>query len=442
MKIKLSDHFNYKKLIRFVAPSVIMMLFTSIYCVVDGFFVSNFVGEEGFAAVNLIYPVVMCISAFGFMFGSGGSALVSKTFGEKSSDLANKYFSLIVYVTVILGVILSVLGICFIDKIIILLKADESIYSHVKIYGVTLLVGLTPFMLQSVFQSFFVTAEKPKLGLYFVIGAGITNMVLDALFIAVFKWGVFGAALATILSQSVGGILPLIYFSIKNDSLLRLKKTKFYFKALLKTCTNGASELMVNVSMSLVNILYNFQLMRILGNSGIVAYGFVMYVSFIFSAVFIGYTMGVAPLIGYNYGAKNNVELKNLFNKSIKIIVVGGIIMFVSSQLLAVPLTSLYLGYSKYLYDISIKAFRIFSLSFIVFGINIFASGFFTALSDGVVSAIISFLRTLLFQVIAVIVLPIFFQENGVWFSALTAETLSLIVSVIFFITYRKKYNY
>ena len=442
MKIQLSDHFNYKKLFKFVAPSIIMMLFTSIYGVVDGFFVSNFVGEEGFAAVNLIYPVVMCVAAFGFMIGAGGSALVSKTFGENKKELANRYFSMLIYATIILGVLLTTIGILFIDYVISFLKADESISKHVKIYGVTLLVGLTPFMLQSVFQNFFITAEKPKLGLYVVVGAGVTNMVLDALLIAVFKWGVFGAALATILSQSVGGILPLFYFGFKNDSLLRLGKTKFYVGAFFKSCTNGASELMVNVSMSLVNILYNFQLMKILGNSGIVAYGFIMYVSFIFAGVFIGYTMGVAPLVGYNYGAKNSVELKNLFTKSVLVIIIGGAIMFIISQLLAVPLTSLYLGYSEYLYNISLRAFRIFSLSFLVFGLNIFSSGFFTALNNGVVSAVISFLRTLVFQVLSVIVLPIFFFADGVWFSALTAEALSLIVTIIFFITLRKKYEY
>ena len=442
MKIKLSDHFTYKKLMRFVTPSVIMMIFTSIYCVVDGFFVSNFAGENGFAAVNLIYPVIMCIAAFGFMIGSGGSALVSKTFGEKKNELANRYFSMLIYVTIIVGVVLSTLGIVFIDSIVKFLKADDLIREHVKNYGVIMMIGLTPFMLQNVFQSFFVTAEKPKLGLYFIIGAGVTNMVLDALFVAVFKWGVKGAATATILSQMVGGILPLIYFISKNNSLLRLGKTKFYGKALFKTCTNGASELMINISMSLVNILYNFQLMKFLGNSGVVAYGFIMYVSFIFAAVFIGYTMGVAPIVGYNYGAKNHDELHSIYGKSIKTIVIVGVIMFAISQILAYPLTYIYLGYSNYLMELSLRAFRIFSISFIVFGINIFGSGFFTALNNGFVSALISFLRTLLFQVLAVTILPIFFKEDGIWFSVVVAETLSLIVTIICFITHKKKYKY
>lgn len=442
MRIQLSEHFTYKKLLRFVAPSVVMMIFTSIYCVVDGFFVSNFAGEDGFAGVNLIYPIIMCISAFGFMIGSGGSALVSKTFGEGKHELANRYFSMLIYATVIIGVLLSAIGIVFIDYIIIFLKASDNIIPHVKNYGAIMMIGLTAFMLQNVFQSFFVTAEKPKLGLYFMIGAGVTNMVLDALFVAVFKWGVKGAATATIISQAVGGFLPLIYFLSKNSSLLRLGKSAFYPKALLKTCTNGASELMINISMSVVNILYNFQLMKFLGNDGIVAYGFIMYVSFIFAAIYIGYTMGVAPLVGYNYGAKNNYELKNLFSKSVKLIAFSGGIMFLLSQILSAPLTNLYIGNNASLNSLSLHAFRIFAISFLVFGVNIFGSGFFTALNNGFVSALISFLRTLLFQVLAVTILPIFFKENGIWFSVVVAEILSIIVTLICFAIYKKKYNY
>ncbi|MBQ7335567.1 MAG: MATE family efflux transporter [Clostridia bacterium] len=318
MSIQLSDHFTYKKLMRFTLPSIVMMIFSSIYGVVDGFFVSNFAGKTPFAAVNFIMPFLMILGAVGFMFGTGGSALIAKLLGEGKKEKANRLFSLFVYVSAILGIVIAIIGILVIRPIASLLGAEEEMLENCVLYGRIILVALPLFMLQMEFQSFFITAEKPQLGLWATVISGVTNMVLDALLIAVFELGIAGAAVATAISQAVGGILPLVYFlSPKNNSLLHLTKTEFDGKALFKACTNGSSELMSNVSMSLVGMLYNFQLMKYTGEDGIAAYGVLMYVSMIFMAVFIGYSIGTAPVIGYHYGAENHAELKSLLKKAI-----------------------------------------------------------------------------------------------------------------------------
>ena len=442
MKIKLSDHFTYKRLFQFVLPSIAMMIFISIYGVVDGFFVSNYAGKTEFAAVNLIMPFPMVLGAFGFMIGTGGSALVSITLGEGKKKEANEFFSMLIYVTIGVGFLLTVLGVVFTRQIAIFLGAEGKMLEYCVKYGRILLLALVPFMLQNVFQSFLVTAEKPTFGLVITVIAGVTNMVLDYVFIGVLRGGVVGAALATAISQFVGGMIPFVYFILPNKSQLGLIKAKINWSALMKTCFNGSSELMTNVSLSLVNMLYNFQLLRFAGEDGVAAYGVIMYVNFIFIAVFLGYAIGTAPIIGYHYGAANKDEMKNVYKKSILFNIVAGILMCVVAILLSGPLSKLFVGYDIDLYEMTKWGFSIFSISFLVTGLNIYASSFFTALGNGLVSALISFLRTLLFQVVAVLVLPIYFGLNGVWLAIVAAEGVALIVSVAFLLLYRKKYGY
>lgn len=442
MNIQLSDHFSYRRLIRFVIPSIAMMIFTSIYGVVDGLFISNFAGTTPFAAVNLIIPFTMILGAFGFMFGTGGSALVAMTLGQGKEEKANQYFSLLIYTAIILGVILAVLGIVFLRSISRFLGAEGEMLEYCVIYGRIILLALPAFMLQNMFQSFMITAEKPDMGLKVTILAGVTNMVLDALFIAFFKWGVAGAALATAVSQCIGGIIPLVYFARENTSPLRLTKTKFMGSVLLKTCTNGMSELITNISMSVVSILYNFQLMKIAGENGIAAYGVIMYLNFIFVAIFLGYAIGTAPIYGYDYGAANYDELQNVFKKSLILNTIAGLVLATSAILLAAPLSKLFVGYDKELLDMTIRGMRLFSISFYFCGYPIFGSSFFTALNDGVVSAIISFLRTLLFQIVAVLVLPMFLGLDGIWHSITVAELGATAVTVYFLVKKRKKYRY
>lgn len=442
MRIQLSEHFSYQKLLRFVLPSVVMMIFTSIYGVVDGLFVSNFVGKTPFAAVNLIMPLLMILGALGFMIGTGGSAIVSKTMGEGNLEKANQYFSMLVYVTIAGGILLTILGQIGIRPIAMAMGATENMIDDCVLYGRILLVSLTAFMLQNVFQSFFVTAEKPQLGLGITVAAGLTNMVLDFLFIAVFHWGVAGAAVATALSQVVGGIVPIFYFMRSNNSRLRISKAKWDGRALRKSCTNGSSELMTNVSMSLVNMLYNFQLMRLVGENGVAAYGVIMYVNLIFVSIFLGYSIGSAPIVGYHYGAANHEELKSLFRKSLTLIGIAGIVLTLLAVGLSGPLSKVFVGYDEELFALTKHGFRLYSLSFLVTGFNIFGSAFFTALNNGVVSATISFLRTLLFQIIVVLILPIFLGINGIWLAIVVAELMALVVTVLFFITKRKQYHY
>ena len=442
MQIQLSDHFDYKKLIRFVLPSVAMMVFTSIYGVVDGLFISNFVGSTAFAAINLVMPFAMVLGGVGFMIGTGGTALVAKTLGEGRRELANRYFTMMVYFTLILGVTLGILGITFIRPVSYLLGADEDTISYCVTYG-SIVIGFTvAFMMQNLFQNFLVVAEKPKLGLVATLAAGLTNMVLDALFIAVFRWGVVGAALATGISQLVGGILPLIYFMRPNDSLLRLTPARLELMPIVRAVTNGSSELMSNISTSLVSVVYNLQLLTYFGKNGVSAYGVIMYVQFIFIAIYIGYIIGAAPIVGYNFGANNKPELQNVFKKSIILMSSSGVVMTLLGLLLAPVLSSIFVGYDAELYDLTTRALRLFAPSFLLAGLNIFSSGFFTALNNGLVSAIISFLRTLVFQLLAVLLFPSLIGGDAIWWSVAFAELSAVLISFIFLVANHKKYGY
>ncbi len=440
--IQLSDHFTYKKLLEFTFPSIIMLVFTSIYSVVDGFFVSNYVGKTPFAAVNFIMPFLMILGSFGFMFGTGGGALIAKTIGEDKTEKANAIFSLLVYSSIILGIFLAVLGIIFIRPIAQFLGAEGQLLEDSIKYGRIILLAIPAYILQYEFQCLFAAAEKPQLGLYVTVAAGLTNMILDALFVAVFPFGLKGAAAATTLSQCVGGIIPLIYFFRPNTSFLQITKTSFDGKSLIRTVINGSSELMSNISMSIVSMLYNAQLLKYAGQNGIAAYGVLMYVSIIFQAVFIGYSVGAAPVISYHYGAKNHKELKGLLKKSSILIGIFAVIMFIAAENLAKPLALIFVGYDEGLLVLTIRAFLIYSFSFIFSGFAIFGSSFFTALNDGFTSAMISFFKTLIFQIAAVLIFPLIWKIDGIWFSVVAAEIMAVAMTIYFLVTQKEKYHY
>ena len=442
MAIKLSDHFTYNKVLRFTLPTVIMLVFTSVYGVVDGFFVSNVVGKTPFAAVNFIMPFLMILGAIGFMFGTGGGALIARSLGEGKNEKANRQFSLFVYTTFVIGLLLAGISIWKLPDIADFLGAKGQMHADCVVYGRIILIALPFYTLQFEFQMFFSTAEKPKLGLYMTVLSGVANILLDALFMAVFGWGIKGAAAATAISQVLGGLVPLIYFARPNKSLLRLGKTNFDKKALRRACTNGSSELMSNISMSVVSMLYNAQLLKYAGENGIAAYGVLMYVNFTFVSVFIGYSVGSAPLFGFHFGAKNADELKNLRKKSNVLISIASVVMLVSGYALAVPLSKMFVGYDKALLDMTVHGFRIFALSFLFAGFAIFGSGFFTALSDGLTSAIISFLRTLVFQIAAVLILPLLWGLDGIWISVVAAEAAAVALTFLFVKLKQKKFQY
>ncbi|MCI9174938.1 MAG: MATE family efflux transporter [Lachnospiraceae bacterium] len=442
MRIQLSDHFTYRRLLRFVISPVLMMICTSFYSIVDGFFVSNYVGKTPFAALNLVFPVCMAFGTVGIMMGTGGSAVVSKTLGEGKREAANRYFSMLVYFSIGLSLILSVIGFVFARPISIALGASGELLEGSVLYSRCLILALTPFVLQNVFQSFFVTAEKPGLSLRMSIAAGITNVVLDYLFIAVFGWGLAGAAFATGIGQVVGGILPLFYFAGKNDSLLRLTKAKLEWKIILKTFGNGSSEMVTNLSASMINILYNFQLMKLAGENGIAAYGIIMYVNFAFMAIYLGYAIGSSPVVGYHYGAGNHEELKNLRRKSMVLMGGAGILMTVLAEILTVPLVTIFANYDAELFAMTCHGFRLYALAFLAMGLNVWGSAFFTALGNGLISAAISFLRTLLFQIAMVLFLPLLLGIDGIWLAIGAAELLALMVTAAFLIANRKKYHY
>lgn len=442
MNIQLSEHFTSRKLLRFTLPSMVMMVFTSIYGVVDGIFISNFVGSDPFAAINLIMPFLMILGALGFMLGSGGSALVGYYLGMRQEKRANEIFSLLVYVLLGVGALLTVLGLLFLEPVARLLGADADLLPYCVRYARIVLLGLVPFTLQNVFQSFLVTAERPHFGLYITVGAGVTNMVLDALLVGVIPLGVEGAAIATVLSQCVGGILPLVYFARPNTSRLRLTRTRWELRPVLKSAANGSSEFMTNISMSIVTMLYNWQLLRLMGADGVTVFGIIMYVSFIFVALFLGYSMGSAPIVSFHYGAGNQEELKGLFRRSLTIILAMSAGLTVLAIVLAKPLAMIFVFYDPALLSVTTRALTIYAVSYLLTGFNIYASSFFTALNDGLVSALISFARTLVFQVLAVLTLPLLWEADGIWAAVILAEGLAALLSLACFLRFRRKYGY
>ena len=441
-RIQLSDHFTYRRLIRFTLPSILMMIFISIYGVVDGFFVSNYVGTTPFASLNLIMPFIMLFAAIGFMLGAGGSALTALTLGKGDQERANEIFSLVIYTGLVLGILCAVIGMIFAPKVAVLLGATARMLPYCVTYARVSMLGLPAFMLQNCFQTFLITAERPRMGLIVTVLAGVTNMILDALFMGAFRRGIGSAAAATIIGEYIGALVPLIYFFAPNHSKLRLTKTHFYGKALLKVIANGSSEFLSNISMSVVNMLYNWQLIRLAGENGVSAYGIIMYTNLIFTGVYFGYSMGVSPIAGYDLGARNTNELRNVFSRSIKIIAAAGIIMTASAISAAGPLAAIFAQKSPALLAMTTKAIRLYSLSYLIMGFNIFGSAFFTAMNNGAVSALISFLRTLVFQVSSLLILPLLLGINGIWLSIVAAEGMALIVTLTCLIRYRNVYHY
>lgn len=442
MNIQLSDHFSYRRLIRFVLPSILMMIFTSLYSIVDGFFVSNFAGKTPFAAVNLVMPLAMGGGVVGFMIGTGGCAIVSKTLGEEKKEQASEYFTMLTEASIIISIVLAIIGVIAIRPASIAMGAEGALIDYCVVYGRILFLGLPAFVLQNIFQSFFVAAERPDLSLKIAILAGLTNMLLDFILVGALHGGIAGAAIATVIGQIIGGLLPILYFAKSKNSLLYFTHAKFKPQILIRTCTNGASEMVTNLSMTIVNILYNLQLMKLAGEDGVAAYGVIMYVNFVFTAIFIGYSIGSAPIIGYHYGATHHDELKNIFRKSMVLLSVTGVIMTILSEILSAPLVAIFVGYDAKLFALTCRGFRLYSLMFLLTGFNIWGSAFFTALGNGMVSAAISFLRTLVFQIIVVLILPLLIGIDGIWLAVVVAEALALIVTWAAFISNKSRYHY
>ena len=442
MKIRLSDHFSYRRLLRFALPTILMMVFTSIYGVVDGYFISNYVGKTAFAAVNFIMPFLMLLGSLGFMVGAGGSALIGKLLGEGKAGDAKSLFSLLVWLTLGVSALIAAAGELVLRPVALALGADETMLYDCVRYGRILLLGLPALMLQFEFHSFFSTAEKPQMGLYVTLAAGCMNMLLDWLLVGVLRLDVEGAAWATVASQCVGGLVPLAYFLLPNSSLLRIGKTRFQGRALWKVLGNGSSEFVSNISMSVVSMLYNAQLMKYAGEDGVAAYGVLMYVCFIFISIFVGYSVGTAPIVSYHFGAGNTGELRSLLRKSLCVISGIALVMLAAGELLAGPLSRLYVGYDEGLMQMTLRAFRIFSFSFVFAAVPIYGSSFFTALNDGGTSAAISFLRTLVFQIAAVLLLPLLFGLDGIWYSLVVAELAATAVTAVFWIVKQPKFHY
>lgn len=443
MNIQLSDHFTYGKLIRFTMPSILMMLFTSIYGMVDGFFISNFVGKSAFAAINMIIPYLQILGGIGAMLGVGGSALVAKTLGEKNIPKARSYFTMMLYLMLFTGVLASIIGIFFIEPVAYLFGATESMLPDIKTYGIICLLFNLFLQAQYTFQNYLVVAEKPKFALKVIIIAGVTNMVLDAVFMGLLGMGVEGAALATGLSQCIAGILPFLWFlSKKNTSPLHFTRTKFEFKPMLQACINGSSEMLSSISGSITGILYNRQLMAYAGEDGVAAYGVVMYAAFIFIAIYIGYSNGSSPIMGYHYGAQNHKEMKNVLKKSLILLGCTSVILTTIAMVFARPISAIFVSYNASLLNMTTRAFTICAIPFLFMWFNMYTSSFFTALNNGPISAVISFVRALVFPVICIIFLPMLWDLDGIWMSLVISELAGTAIALIFMLALRKKYHY
>ena len=440
--MQFSQHFTYRKILYASLSSIVMMLFTSLYSVVDGLFLSNFAGKEAFAAVGFITPYLMMFNSVGFLFGTGGSALIAKMLGEKKEADANAVFTNLFLATAMTGVLLSVIGQLFLRPAAVFQGAEGSLLENSILYGRIYLLGTPACLTQFSFQALYPTSGKGKLGLKSAVACGLTNILLDALFLAAFSWGTIGAAVATAISQWIGGLIPLVFYSRKNDSQLRLVKSRFRGRDLLKICANGSSELVNNISISAVSLFYNMQLIAYAGSDGIAAYGIMTYVSFLFTAVFWGYISGVAPIISYHYGAENHRELHSLLKKSLTLVLGCSCLMFLLSELLARPIAAIYAGYAPELMAMSIHGFRLFALNFLCAGLSIFLSSFFTALNNGFISAVLSFSRVFVFQIPAVLLLPRVLGLDGIWISVGTAELLTVLLGTGFLLKNRDRYHY
>lgn len=437
-----SQHFTYGKLLRYAISPVIMMVFTSVYSVVDGLFLSNFSGKEAFAAVNFILPYLLLFGSIGFMFGTGGSALISKTLGEKDEQKANEIFSSLVLFSILMGVAAAAIGFLFLRPVALWLGASGPLLESSLLYGRIYLLGVPACVVQFEFQNLFATAGKTRLGLYSTVASGLANIVLDYVFVAMLSWGLTGAAAATVISQWIGGLIPLFYFGKANSSSLRLVRCRPDCKAMVKICANGSSELVNNISLSVVGLLYNIQLLHYAQDNGIAAYGVLMYVNFLFTAIFWGYVVGVCPVISYHYGAGNHRELQSLLRKSLVIIGSCSLMMFSVSEGLSRFISEIFVGYDPELLEMTVSAFSLFSFCFLFAGVAIFSSSFFTALNNGLISAAISFSRVLVFQIPAILLLPLLWELNGVWLSLVVADLLTSVLGMVLILLKRKRYGY
>ena len=432
MNIELAGHYTHRRIVRSVLPSIGMVLVTSIYSIVDGFFVANFAGKPGFAAVNLTFPAIMMIGSLGLMIGTGGAALVAKIKGEGYPEKANRVFTMLVQFCLALGVVMGVALAIGAPAVARWLGADAPMMDECVTYIRLNMIGMPGFVLQCAFQSFYMAAERPQLGTLMSVVAGVTNVVLDAILVWALGLGVTGAAIATTAGCLVGGLFPLFYFSSRhNRGTLRIVPTRILWPYIGKACTNGLSEYVGSIAMNIVTMCYNLQLMRYLGEDGVSAYGVVMYIAFIFAAVFIGYNIGITPIIGYHYGADDLHEQRSLFYKSLSIIGVLGVLMTLSAELFAGPLARVFVGYDKALTALTIRAMRLYMLAFLINGINMFVSALFTGLNNGVVSAVASFTRTLVFEMACVWLLPVLLGIDGIWVAWPIAEVLALFLCAI-----------
>lgn len=439
----MNRHFTFGALVRFTLPTIAMMIFTSLYNVADGIFVSNFIGKTALAAVNLIWPVVMVFASVGLMMGAGGSALIAKTRGEGDDARANRYFTMCVIFAAALGAVLGIVGQAAMEPLVRLLGADGQLLDDTIVYGRWVMLALPFFVLQFAFETLCSTAGKPMLGFVVTVAAGLTNVLLDALFICGFGWGVAGGAIATALGQVVGGAVPIIYFARKgNSSFLRLVRTRLEARPLGKACVNGSSELVSNIAMSLVATLYNYQLLAYIGEDGVAAYSVIGYTAMIFSAIFMGYALGSSPLMSYQYGARNHREMHSILTKSLGFIAVVAVLMFAAAETLAPTLAAIFVSYDPELLAFTVQAYRIYAVAFLIMGLPMYGSAFFTSLNNGLVSALIAFLRTLVFECGAVIILPLVLGINGIWLSVSVAELCAAVLTVAFMVGLRNRYGY
>ncbi len=442
MNTTISQKFTLTSLLKFALPTTIMMVVLSIYTLVDGVFVSNFVGELAFSAINIIFPFISLIFALGIMAATGGNALVANNLGQGDDEKARENFTLIVIFATGLGLLLMMVGIVFNKEIARLLGATPLIEEYARDY----LSTLAPFIPLAIWMGFsqilFVTIGKPTLGLIATLVGGITNIIFDYLFIVVMNMGIKGAALGTGLGYSLPGLFFIYYFLFHRKNSLYFVKPRWRARVLLKTFTNGSSEFVANLATSITTFMFNLIILDLAGEQGVAAIGIILYAQFLLMSAFLGYAQGVAPIFSYAYGARDHLQLKKVFSISIRVIILFSLAIASFSYFASSSIVGIFVERQSQVFSLAKNGFSVFSLSFLFMGVNIFSSSLFTAFSNGKISASISFLRTLVFILGYLLFLPRFLGLPGVWLAIPLAEFTTMFFSISYLTIQRKKYHY
>ncbi len=442
MEHALAKKFSLASLLLFAAPNIIMMIVLSMYIIVDGMFVARFIGTTALSAINMFYPAICFEMALGIMIATGGSAIAAKKLGEGKQKEAQNNLSFLMVVEGSFGIVIAVVGNLFTAEIVSFLGASAA-QAPLSITYAKIIFSFAPaFFLQTAFQTFFVTAGKPALGLIVTILGGVANILLDYIFMAPLRLGVTGAAIATGIGYCIPAMVGVIFFLKAKTNPFHFVRPRFDGKVLLQACANGSSEMVTNLSNAVTTFLFNFTLLQFYGEDGVASITIILYFQYLFTALYFGYSNGIAPIISYKYGNDDRKQLQALFKNSVLFLIISSIAANVLLHFTISKLLTIFTAENSPVYQITLHGFSIYSMAFMIMGLGIFSSAMFTAFSDGITSAIISFSRTFLFIVGAILLLPAILGERGVWLAVPIAEAFGFLISILYLIGKKQKFHY